>query len=175
MKSYLTEYSRYIFAATVSPLLAFFSPTKGFILALVIMFAFNIWAGMRADGVSIIRCTNFSFPKFKDSLKILALYLAISLLIFTVMVECGDKGAALLTIKTLTYIFMYVYLQNAFKNLMVAYPKNKALWIIYHLIRLEFKKMMPSYIQPILDKFEAREKAEKERKEKENEQNKKVL
>lgn len=37
-----------IFATTASPLLAYLTPTAGFMYALVIMFAFNIWAGMRA-------------------------------------------------------------------------------------------------------------------------------
>ena len=159
---------RFIFAATISPVLAFFTPTKGFVLALILSFAFNIWAGMRADGVSITRCRNFSFPKLKDSLSILALYLVISLLIYTIMVKCGDDSAALLTVKSLTYIYIYVYFQNAFKNLMVAYPKNRVIWLIYHFLRLEFKKMLPSYIQPLIERFEARE---KELKEKENEQN----
>lgn len=31
-------------------------PTKGFVLALVLMFAFNCWCGMRADGVTY-HCT----------------------------------------------------------------------------------------------------------------------
>lgn len=39
--------------STVSPLFGYVTPTKGFVYALVVMFAFNIWAGMRADGVAI--------------------------------------------------------------------------------------------------------------------------
>lgn len=42
--------------STVSPLFGYVTPTKGFVYALVVMFAFNIWAGMRADGVAIVRC-----------------------------------------------------------------------------------------------------------------------
>lgn len=40
--------------STVSPLFGYVTPTKGFVYALVVMFAFNIWAGMRADGVAIV-------------------------------------------------------------------------------------------------------------------------
>lgn len=54
--------------STVSPLFGYVTPTKGFVYALVVMFAFNIWAGMRADGVAIVRCKNFSFRKFKNAL-----------------------------------------------------------------------------------------------------------
>jgi hypothetical protein len=47
-----------------------------------------------------------------------------------------------------------VYLQNAFKNLITAYPKNKAFRIIYHLIRFEFKRAMPSHVQEVIGRIE---------------------
>lgn len=62
------EQWRLIAISTVSPLFGYLTPTKGFVYALVVMFAFNIWAGMRADGVAIVRCKNFSFWKFKNAL-----------------------------------------------------------------------------------------------------------
>ena len=144
------EQYRIIFVSAFSPILGYFTPTKGFALALVIMFAFNIWAGMRADGVVIARCKNFSFRKFKNALAELFLYLVIVETVFSIMVSCGDKEAAIIVIKSLTYVFMYVYLQNAFRNLIKAYPKKIALRIIYHVIRLEFTRALPSYWQPII-------------------------
>lgn len=47
------EQWRMIAISTVSSLFGYVTPTKGFVYALVVMFAFNIWAGMRADGVAI--------------------------------------------------------------------------------------------------------------------------
>ena len=123
--------------------------------ALIIMFAFNIWAGMRADGVAIKNCKRFSFRKFKNALAELLLYVTIIHVIYSVMLQCGDNEAAMIVIKSLTYVFMYVYLQNAFRNLIVAYPKKIALRIIYHVIRLEFTQALPSYWQPIIERFQA--------------------
>lgn len=123
--------------------------------ALIIMFAFNIWAGMRADGVAIKNCKRFSFRKFKNALAELLLYVTIIHVIYSVMLQCGDNEAAMIVIKSLTYVFMYVYLQNAFRNLIVAYPKKIALRIIYHVIRLEFTWALPSYWQPIIERFQA--------------------
>lgn len=143
-----------IFATTASPLFAYLTPTAGFMYALVIMFAFNIWAGMRADGVAIVRCKNFSFRKFKNALCELLLYLFIVEIIFVIMKNCGDDQAAIVVVKSLTYVFMYVYLQNAFRNLIKAYPKKIALRIIYHVIRLEFTQALPSYWQPIIERFQ---------------------
>ena len=143
-----------IFATTASPLFGYLTPTKGFVYALVVMFAFNIWAGMRADGVAIVRCKNFSFRKFKNALCEFLLYLFIVEAIFVIMKNCGDENAAVIVIKSLTYVFMYVYLQNAFRNLIIAYPRNLALRIIYHVIRLEFARALPSHLQPIIDRLE---------------------
>lgn len=137
----------------VSPVLGYLTPTKGFVYALVVMFAFNIWAGMRADGVAIVRCKNFAFRKFKNALCELLLYLFIVEAIFVIMKNCGDDQAAIVVVKTLTYVFMYVYLQNAFRNLIVAYPKELALRIIYHVIRLEFARALPSHLQPIIERL----------------------
>lgn len=148
------EQWRIITISTVSPLFGYLTPTKGFVYALVVMFAFNIWAGMRADGVAIVRCKNFSFRKFKNALCELLLYLFIVESIFVIMKNCGDDQAAIVVVKSLTYVFMYVYLQNAFRNLIVAYPRNLALRIIYHVIRLEFTRVLPGYWQPIIKKYQ---------------------
>lgn len=148
------EQTRLIIFSTLSPIFGYLTPTKGFAFALVIMFAFNIWAGMRADGVAIVRCKNFSFRKFKNALCELLLYLFIVEAIFTIMKNCGDDQAAIVVVKSLTYVFMYVYLQNAFRNLIIAYPRNLALRIIYHVIRLEFTRALPSHLQPIIERLE---------------------
>lgn len=145
---------RIILVTSFSPILGYFTPTKGFVFSLVMMFSFNIWAGMRADGVSIVRCKKFSFRKFKNALCELILYLFIVDIIFVIMKNCGDDQAAIVVVKSLTYVFMYVYLQNAFRNLIIAYPRELALRIIYHVIRLEFTKALPSYLQPIIDRLE---------------------
>ena len=145
---------RIIFVSMFSSLLAYLTPTKGFLIALIIMFGFNIWCGMRADGVSIIRCKNFKWGKFKNALVELVLYLVIIEVVFSFMTLIGDGENSLLVIKTITYVFSYVYLQNAFKNLIIAYPKNKGFRIIYHVIRFEFKRATPAHVQGIIDRIE---------------------
>lgn len=153
-KIFSWEQWRIIAVSTVSPLFGYVTPTKGFVYALVVMFAFNIWAGMRADGVAIVRCKNFSFRKFKNALCEFLLYLFIVEAIFVIMKNCGDENAAVIVVKSLTYVFMYVYLQNAFRNLIIAYPRNLALRIIYHVIRLEFTRALPSHLQPIIERYQ---------------------
>lgn len=147
---------RVICVSLFSSMLAYLTPTKGFLIALAVMFAFNIWCGMRADGVSIVRCKNFSWGKFKNALAELLLYLVIIEVVFIFMNSIGDGESAFIVIKTITYVFSYVYLQNAFKNLIMAYPKNKAFRIIYHLIRFEFKRAMPSHVQGVIERMKTK-------------------
>jgi hypothetical protein len=154
MEKFNFENMRIILVTSFSPILGYFTPTKGFVFSLVMMFSFNIWAGMRADGVSIVRCKNFSFRKFKNALCELILYLFIVETIFIIMKNCGDEKASIIVVKSLTYVFMYVYLQNAFRNLIKAYPTKVTLRIIYHVIRLEFTRVLPGYWQPIIERYQ---------------------
>lgn len=148
------EQLRMIVVGSMSTILAIITPTKGFIVSLIIMCGFNIWCGMRADGVVIITCKNFNKKKFRGALKELLLYVAILLLVRSVMFLCGDNSESMIAVKALTYVFMYVYLQHSFRNLVIAYPRNMALWIVYMIIRLEFKKALPNYLKPILEQYE---------------------
>lgn len=157
------ENIRLVATSCLSYAFGWLMPTKGFVLALVLTFAFNCWAGMRADGVSIAKCRNFSMGKFKNALVEILLYLVIIEMVFAIMTSCGDKQAALVTAKSVTYVFIYVYLQNSFKNLVKAYPRKMALRVIYHLLRFEFTRALPSYLKPIIERVEGEiEKAEQQ-------------
>lgn len=147
------EQFRIIFVTVTSPIIAYMTTTSNFIFALIIAFAFNLFAGMRADGVSISRCINFKFSKFKNALLEICLYLVIIHVLYSIVILCGDKKEAYFVIKSLTYVFIYVYATNSFKNLIKAYPKNVALRIIFHILRLEFTRAMPSYWKPIIEKY----------------------
>ena len=142
-------------AVTVaSAILAWATRTEGFLLALVIAFGFNIFCGMQADGVSIIRCKNFSGSKFKNALVELLLYVFITYVMYGIMIGCNDDNESIFVIKMLTYIFCYVYIRNGFKNLVKAYPKNIAFRVIYYILRFEFAKALPSYWKPILERLD---------------------
>ena len=107
--------------------------------------------GRRGD---LYDAKNFRSESFKNALCELLLYLFIVEAIFIIMKNCGDDKAAIVVVKSLTYVFMYVYLQNAFRNLIKAYPTKVALRIIYHVIRLEFTRVLPGYWQPIIERYQ---------------------
>ena len=114
---------RQIAVTISSAILAFATPTEGFVLALV------------------------------NAILEMLLYLTIDYVIYSIIVCCNDGSEALFVIKMLTYIFCYVYVCNAFKNLIKAYPKNVSFRVIYYILRFEFAKALPSYWKPILERL----------------------
>lgn len=154
------EQIRLLIVSTCSPILAFLTPTSGFITALVFMFAFNIICGMRADGVSVSikGAHRFSIFKFVSALQEFLLYIIIIVVIFSAVTNVGDKDAAIMCAKTITYVFMYVYLCNGFRNLCITYPKNKGFKLIYYIIRFEFKRLMGEHASKIIEEQEEKEK-----------------
>lgn len=147
------EQIRLIIISAFSSLLAILTPTEGFVVALVIGFGFNIFCGMRADGISITRCKNFSWNKAQKAIFELTLYFTIIYVIYSIVYACGDKKEATFAAKILTYIFDYAYICNGFKNLIIAYPKNVIFRVVYHLIRFEIMKALPGYWKPIIDRL----------------------
>lgn len=158
MNSY--EQIKNIGVATFAPLLGFFSPTNNFIMALAIAFVFNIWCGMRADGVVIRHCTRFSGSKFKNALYEFLIYLAVIYMIFSITTLQGDNTAGLLIVKIVNYTFAITYIQNGFKNLIKSYPKSIGLRRVYHFLRLEFAKMAPESLKESINSIKLEENAE---------------
>lgn len=149
-----TTPTQLLVVSSSAPIVCFFSPTWGLVTALVIMYAFDIFCGMRADGIEISHGDNFSFKKLGNATKLLLLYLVILQVLYSVVKLNGNPDAGLLATKSLNYVFLYVYLQNSFKNLRKAYPKNKHIIIAYYLIRFEFTKALPGNVQDIIEKIE---------------------
>ena len=147
------EQLRLIAISAISSLLAILTPTTGFVYAMLIGFAFNLFCGMRADGISINRCTNFSWNKARRAMFELLLYFTIIYVIYSIVYACGDKIEAVYSAKILTYVFDYAYICNGFKNLIIAYPKNIIFRVIYHLLRFELMKALPGYWKPIIERL----------------------
>lgn len=133
---------RHILMYVLCAIVAAISPTTGFVTALIIAWAFNLWCGMRADGVVIITCKNWSWKKFGHTCAELILFLTILWLVALITYFSGDADEGLYAVKTINYVFVWSYVQNGLKNLCKTHPKNKALWIIYLFVRFEFTKIV---------------------------------
>ena len=154
MNGLIPEQVRLIWTLLTSTLLAIVAPTGAFIGALTLASMFNVWAGMRADGVSVIRCKRFSWDKFLRALCEFMVILVVIELIRGIMYLCGDDRESLYPVKILTYAACVIYLQNALKNLVKAYPRNKMLWVVYLFIRCEWRKALPANVGAMLERYE---------------------
>lgn len=125
-----------------SMVLAATTPTVGLVSALLFAWSFNIWCGMRADGVINIRCKNWSWKKFAHALFELLTFLVVLELVALITYHSGDQNIGLSICKTINYVFAWYYFENGLKNLCKAYPRNRALWIIYLFVRFEFTKLV---------------------------------
>ena len=159
------EQVRMVAVTIVSAVMSVLSPVNNFLLALMVAWGFNVLAGMRSDGIMITNCSKFSIRKFSDSIVQLVLYVCVLCGVQMVMYLCGDCDKSVYVVKTATYIFIYVWVCNGFKNLIRAYPKAKGLIIVYLLLRLDFKKIAPQHVQDVIDAYERHEINNKEKKE----------
>lgn len=150
----MPEQVRAIGTLMVSTLAGIVSPTAGFMTALTIALVFNLWAGMRADGVSVITCKSFSWAKFGRALVEFVAILAIIEMVRAIMFLCGDGAASIYPVKILTYAISIYYFQNGMKNMVKAYPTSKGLWIIYLFVRFEWKKALPSNVGEKIEMYE---------------------
>lgn len=140
------EQLRLLVTIISSSLIAAIAPAGLFLLALSIAFGFNVWAGMRADGVVIHNCDNFNIKKFVTAIKELILYTSIILVFSLITYYMGRQEVGKYAVEVITWVFIMTYVQNAFKNLVKAYPTSAPIRTIYLIIRLEFSRATPEAV-----------------------------
>lgn len=150
----------------VAALAAYFDTTITFVYALLLGFSMNILAGFQADRVHIkmirfpfLSLVNFKGNKFKDSLAELSIILFITYSIKGIVDLMKFDEKSVYAVQILIAIAVYYYVRNSLRNLKQAYPKNRWIAVVYHLVSFKFRDMMPSMVG------EAIAKEEEERKE----------
>lgn len=140
---------------------AYFDTTITFLYALLIGFAFNIFAGLRADDVKITMTrfpsfgiVNYKGKKLVDSLKELCLITFITYMLKAIidLMKFDEKSAYV--VQVLIAIAIYYYVKNGLRNLGKAYPKVRWIKMLYHLVSFKFKEMMPGIVNDAIDKEE---------------------
>lgn len=123
-------------------------------LALLLGFVFNIVAGLRADEVKfkMWRFCNFSGHKFKDSLMELFLIVVITYFLKSLadLMKHGEKGVFI--VECLVWVALYNYIRNGLRNLSKAYPDNRWIRFVYHLVSFHFSELAPDSVKQAWDK-----------------------
>lgn len=157
----MKDYSAFFVAAT-SAVVAYFDTTYTFLIALLIGFTLNIFAGLRADNVHItvfsrfphIKFLNYDRHKLKDSLMELFLITSITYILKLIIDLFKHNDKSVYAVQILLAVAVYYYFTNSLKNLKTVYPKNKWLSFTYYLITFQFRKMLPDVVKGAMDEVD---------------------
>lgn len=145
----------------------FFDSTLSFLVALLIGFTLNIFAGFRADKVKLklhrvfpplICFQNFSGNKFKDSLFELFLITGLTYFIKGIIVLFKFSEFSDYAVQWLLIIAVYYYFRNALRNLTTVYPDIKWIKMLYVLIAFKFRELAGGDIADIVEQGEKNQK-----------------
>lgn len=140
----IIERTKEAFWLAITAFASILSPVKNVLYLLLISFVFNIITGIIAD--VHVNKSKFNLKKAFNAITQLAFY--------AVCVVFLDYGARLIeeptiavtAVKWLTYIVVYFYLTNIFKNARQVYPDNLAINFIYELLSTEIFDRLKSMV-----------------------------
>ena len=128
-------------ATIVSALIAYIQPLHKAMFALLYIFIINMVFGILSD--IIVNRKRLSTKKFMLSMAYAAIYLSVIVSVYVVGEKMGDVWEALFIDKTLTYVFIYFYVANIFKNLKALFPRNRPIAFLDYILHLEVLKRIP--------------------------------
>lgn len=159
-KLFIDRLDQTFWIGVVSVTAAYFESTITFVIALFVAFSGNILAGFRADEVRfrMWRIVNFQGNKFKDSLSELLVIVVVTYYIKALMdlMSVGEKSV--FAVQILISLALYYYVRNSLRNLSKAYPKNRWIRVVYHLVSFQFKELMPNAVNKAMEEVEKEEK-----------------
>ncbi len=127
----LKELFWFVFASISSVLM----PVKETLILLFISFIFNIITGIIAD--VHVNKASFNLKKAFNAISQLTFYATCVVFLNYGTSLIDEQQVGVIAVKWLTYIVVYFYLTNIFKNARQLYPQNQAISFIYELLSTE--------------------------------------
>lgn len=165
MKDWFTNNMQHLFVGLFGVIAGYFDTTITFLYALMLGFAFNIFAGMRADEVRFqmsrlfdIKLLNYSGGKLKDSLAELLLITFVTYFLKSLVDLMNFDEKSTYVVQVLIALALYFYIKNGIRNLKKAYPKNKFLHALDIIVSFKFKELVPESVSKAVDEIEGKEK-----------------
>ena len=119
----------------LTALVSVFSTVKHALIFLLLAFAFNIVTGIITD--VHVNKASFNIKKAFSAFSQLLFYAACVVFFDYGARLMGDAGIGVTAVRWLTYIVVYFYLTNIFRNARLVYPKSAAINFIYDLLSTE--------------------------------------
>ena len=124
-----------LFWIIVASLSSVLIPVKETLILLFISFIFNIITGIIAD--VHVNKASFNIKKAFNAISQLTFYATCVVFLNYGTTLIQEQQVGLVAVKWLTYIVVYFYLTNIFKNARLLYPTNQAINFIYELLSTE--------------------------------------
>lgn len=140
---------RTLIVVTLSSLMAYLSPIYGVLFAVTLAFALNFLfgylSGIRVDGET------FQFRKAFSCIQEVCVFFLVVASVYTIGEHLDNSPETLQSISVITYVALYFYAVNIFKNLGKLFPGSRWISFCYWLIAFEFARKIP-YLERFIDK-----------------------
>jgi hypothetical protein len=124
-----------LFWTLITALSSVLMPVKETLILLFISFVFNIITGIITD--VHVNKANFDLKKAFNAITQLTFYATCVVFLNYGTSLINEQAIGIIAVKWLTYIVVYFYLTNIFKNARQVYPRSQAINFIYELLSTE--------------------------------------
>lgn len=124
-----------LFWALITALSSVLMPVKETLILLFLSFIFNIITGIITD--VHVNKAKFNLKKAFNAISQLTFYATCVVFLNYGTTLINEQAIGIIAVKWLTYIVVYFYLTNIFKNARQVYPNNQAINFIYELLSTE--------------------------------------
>lgn len=124
-----------LFWLTIGAMSSVLMPVRETLILLFVSFVFNIVTGIITD--VHVNHAKFNLKKAFNAVSQLTFYATCVVFLNYGTTLIHEENIGLVAVKWLTYIVVYFYLTNIFKNARQLYPSNPAINFIYELLSTE--------------------------------------
>jgi hypothetical protein len=128
----------------LAALISAFSPVRNALILLMLAIVFNVLIGIIED--IHVNKAPFNLKKAFNAVTQLLFYTACVVFVDYAGRLMGDPDVGLTAVKWLTYIVVYFYLTNIFRNAKLIYPRSAAIRFIYDLLSTEIFSRLKNMI-----------------------------
>jgi hypothetical protein len=148
MVEHYLNISRGIIIGVISSVLAYITPIYDLLICIGMSFAGNFLWGYVA-GI-VVQKESFNLKKAKVAIYEVLLYVSIVACIFIIGEKMKNQEFVLKCLSLITWVLIYFYIVNIFRNLKRLFPKSRGIFFIYFVISIEFIKHFP-YMKEFLE------------------------
>lgn len=133
-----------LFWLVVGALSSVLMPVRETLILLFVSFVFNIITGIITD--VHVNKAKFNLKKAFNAVSQLTFYATCVVFLNYGTTLINEENIGIVAVKWLTYIVVYFYLTNIFKNARQLYPGNQAINFIYELLSTELFDRLKSMV-----------------------------